>query len=121
MSKINPVITMEGWNVYKDPHGFYCSNNGKTLWFTAEYRKGTYFSIESYSDGKRCYTAQRYFYKLIPLVREMTFELLKHGALWDYNNNCPALETYKKDIRPYYQNCKEKGIETSDFLESLFN
>ena len=124
MSKINPVITVNGWNVYSEPHGFYCANNGKTIWFTAEYRKGTYFNVKSYSDGKRCYTAERYFYKLIPLVREMAFELLKAGKRWDYKNNRPALESYKKDIAPYYNKCKENGLSfygDAEFLEILFN
>lgn len=123
MSKINPIITVDGWNVYNEPHGFYCNNNGKTLWFTAEYKNGLYFQIKSYSDGKRCYTAQRYMYKVIPLVREMAFNLLKAGALWDYKNGCPALESYKKDVAPYYHKCKENGLSLygdAEFLESLF-
>ena len=121
MKKIKPVLTIDGWNVYNEPHGFYCSNNGKTLWFTAEYRNGTYFQIKSYFDGKRAYQAAKYHYKLIPLVQEITFKLLTKGVLWDYKNNCPALETYKKDMYPYYQKCKEKGLETSLFLDSLYS
>ena len=120
MTKINPIITVDGWNVYGESHGFYCVNADKTLWFEAEYKNGTYFNIKSYYDGKRVYTAQRYHYKFIPLVQEMTFKLLQAGKLWDYKNQCPALETYKKDMRPYYERCKEKGLETSLFLESLF-
>lgn len=117
---VNHIITVDGWNVYAEPHGFYCANAGKTLWFEAEYRGGMYFNIKSYYDGKRAYTAQRYHYKFIPLVREITFKLLQMGKLWDYKNQCPALETYKKDMRPYYERCKEKGLETSSFLNSLF-
>lgn len=121
MNKIKPACNVNGWNVYNEPHGFYCANNGKTIWFTAEYRNGTYFKIKSYSDGKRTYTSERYFYKIIPLVREMTFELLKNNMLWDYNRQCPALETYKKDMLPYYTKCKEKGLDISPWLESLYD
>ena len=121
MKPIKPACIVNGWNVYNDSHGFYCTNNGKTLYFNAEYRNGTYFKINSYFDGKRCYTAQRYLIKMIPLVQEMTFELLKRGYLWDYKNDVPALETYKKDMFPYYQKCKNKGLETSLFLETLYN
>lgn len=124
MKTIKPACTVDGWNVYNEPHGFYCSNNGQTLWFTAEYRKGTYFKIKSYFDGKRCYTSERYFYKLIPLIQTITFELLKNDLLWDYKNDCPALETYKKDIEPYYRKCKENNLslyKDTAFLESLFN
>lgn len=124
MPKIKPICIVNGWNVYNDPHGFYCANNGKTLWFIAEYRNGTYFKIKSYFDGKRVYQAEKYHYKLIPLVQAITFELLKNNALWDYKNDCPALETYKKDIEPYYRKCKKEGLSLyndTDFLESLFN
>ena len=121
MTKIKPACIVNGWNVYNEPHDFYCANNGKTIWFTAEYKNGTYFKIKSYSDGKRTYIAERYFYKIIPLVQEMTFELLTNGYLWDYKNDCPGLDSYKKDMLPYYEKCKHKGLETSDFLESLYN
>lgn len=121
MKKIDPIITVDGWDIYNNTYGFYCCNNGKTLYFHAEYKNGTYFNIKSYYDGKRCYTAQRYFYKLIPLVQTMTFELLQKNKLWDYKNGCTALETYKKDMLPYYKRCKEKGLETSLFLESLYS
>lgn len=124
MTKIKPICIVNGWNVYQETYGFYCANAGKTLVFNAEYRNGTYFKIKSYFDGKRAYKAERYFYKLIPLVQEMTFELLKNNKLWDYKNDCPALVTYKKDIAPYYYKCKEKGLSLyndTEFLESLFN
>lgn len=120
MTRVKPACIVNEWNVYHEPHGFYCANNGKTIWFTAEYRNGTYFKIKSYSDGKRHYISERYFYKLIPLVQEMTFNLLKNGYLWDYKNDCSALDSYKKDMFPYYQKCKEKGLEISLFLESLY-
>lgn len=124
MKRIEPVLVVDGWNVYKETYGFYCCNNGKTLLFEAEYKNGTYFKIKGYYDGKRSYFAERYFYKLIPLVQKMTFELLKKDQLWDYKNDCPALETYKKYIEPYYRKCKENGLSLyndADFLESLFD
>ena len=120
---IKPILNIDGWNIYKETFGFYCSNNGKTLVFYAEYKNGTYFKINSYFDGKRVYQATKYHYKLIPLVQKMTFELLKNGHLWDYKNGCPALETYKKDIEPYYRKCKEKGLslyDDTEFLDNLF-
>ena len=124
MKKIKPAVIVDGWNVYNETYGFYCSNKGKTLVFQAEYRNGTYFKIDSYFDGKRAYKAQRYFYKLIPLVQNITFELLKNGYLWDYKNDCPGLETYKKDIAPYYRKCKENGLSLyadAEFLDNLFS
>lgn len=120
MKSINPVITVNDWNVYNESYGFYACNNGKTIVFTAEYRNGTYFKIKSYFNGKRAYTAQRYHYKLIPLVQEMTFALLQAGYLWDIKNDCPALETYKKDMLPYYNKCKETGMSIAPWIESLY-
>jgi hypothetical protein len=120
MRKIEPVLIIDGWNVYQETYGFYCANNGKTLVFEAEYRNGTYFKIKSYYDGKRSYFAERYFYKLIPLVQNITFELLKNGCLWDNKNDRPALETYKKGMEAYYKKCKELGLETGDFLDNLY-
>ena len=78
------------------------------------------FKIKSYFDGKRAYQAQKYHYKLIPLVQEITFELLKKDALWDYKNDCPALKTYKRDMYPYYAQSKEKNIDPGLFLTGLF-
>lgn len=102
---------------------FYACNGGYSIHFQGEYRNGSYFKILSYYDMhlKRCYTVQRYFYKIIPLVREMTFELLKNNMLWDYNRQCPALETYKKDMLPYYTKCTEKGLDIDPWFESLYN
>lgn len=69
---------------------------------------------------KRCYRAQRYFYTIIPLVREFAFELLKRGMLWDYNKQVSALETYKKDMYSYHIKCKEKGVSVEPWIESLY-
>lgn len=48
MTRIKPACIVNEWNVYYEPYGFYCANNGKTILFTAEYRNGTYFKIKSY-------------------------------------------------------------------------
>ena len=124
MRKFKPLVTVEGWNVYREPWGFYCANNGKTLGFTAEYRNGLYSKLLSYYDGKRAYHAQRYLIKMIPLVSKIAFELLKNNELWDEKNDCPALDTYKKDIEPYYRKCIDKGLplyNDTEFLNNLFN
>ena len=100
---------------------FYACNGLHSIHFTAEYKNGIYFNVSNYYDIhlNRCYTASRYLIKIIPLVGEMTFELLKNGWLWDYKNNVPALETYKKDIAPYYKKCMEKGISLYDDIDFL--
>lgn len=120
MKKIDPILVFDGWNIYKELHGFYCANNGKTIWFDAEYTYGTRFKIHSFSDGKRCYTSPRYFSKIIPLVREMTFELLKNDCLWDNAHDCNGLISYKKDMLPYYMKCKEKGLAIAAWFENLY-
>ena len=91
--------------------------------FIFKLNTGTEVILKFYYDMhlKRCYTAQRYFYKIIPLVREMTFELLKNNMLWDYNRQCQALKTYKKDMLPYYTKCTEKGLDIDQWFESLYN
>lgn len=121
---IKPAATFDGWNIYNETYGFYCAKEGKTILFHAEYRKGLYWKIDGYYDGKRSYQATRYLTKLQGLVRDMAFELLKNGCLWDEINDCPALDSYKKDIEPYYRKCKEKGLSLyndAEFLDSLFN
>ena len=120
MKKIDPILVFDGWSIYKEPNGFYCANDGKTIWFDSEYTYGTRFKIHSFSDGKRCYTSPRYFYKIIPLVREITFELLKNGHLWDNAHDCNGLISYKKDMLPYYMRCKEKGLAIDGWFENLY-
>lgn len=118
-------LTINNWIIGENGHGlFIARNNDQVIIFQAEYKNGTYFKITSYCDNNRCYTAERYFYKLIPLVQQFTFELLKNGSLWDYKNNVPALETYKKDIEPYYRKCIENNLPLYDdkqFLDQLFS
>lgn len=59
------------------------ANEGVT--FTAEYRnKGSYFKFRSAWKNNRTYSAWRYSYKYIPLMREATFEIAKHDGLYDY-------------------------------------
>ena len=119
-------LKFNNWIIHENmPSDFYACNGGESIHFQAEYKCGTYFKILSYYDmhTKRCYTAERYHYKIIPLVRSMTFELLKNGFLWDYKCNCPALETYKKDIKPYYDKCMKLGLSLGNdenFLNDLF-
>lgn len=118
-------LKVDNWNITVNGcDQFVARSKDQVIIFQAEYKNGTYFKITSYCDGNRCYTAQRYFYKLIPLVQQFTFELLKNGSLWDYKNNVPALVTYKKDITPYYNECIKKGLPLygdAEFLHGLFN
>lgn len=117
-------LRINDWKIVENVgSGFYVCNGRNSIYFRAEYKGGLYFKILSYYSiqQKRCYTAERYFYKIIPIVRELAFELLKRGMLWDYNNQVPALETYKKDMFAYYSKCKEKGLSVEPWLESLYN
>jgi hypothetical protein len=115
-------LNFNGWRITDNTYGFYACNGTHTIFFKAEYKNGLYFNIVSYVDvqKKRTYTNQRYHYKLLPLVREMTVELLKNGWIWDYQNQTVGLNTYKKDIEPYYRKCKKLGLEVADWLENLF-
>lgn len=122
--KLAHHVIIDGWKVFNDPHGFRACKDGKVIWFTAEYKNGTYFKIKYYNDGTRNYYAERYFYKLIGTVQMLAFELLKQGMLWDYKNDCNALESYKKGIRPYYEKCIANNLplyDDADFLNNLFN
>lgn len=117
-------MTINNYNVHESvPSSFRAISGKNGIYFTAEYKNGLYFNIKSVWNEKRTYTAQRYTYKYIGVVREIAFELLKAGKLWDYVNGCPALETYKKDIKPYYDKCKANGLSMyadADFMTSLF-
>lgn len=114
------------WTIHENAGSqFYACNGTHTISFTAEYKGGTYTRIRSYCDvvKNRCYQSPRYTNKVVPLVQEMAFELLKHGMLWDYNNQCGALETYKRDIESYYRKCKALGLslyDDTEFLDRLF-
>lgn len=52
-----------------------------------EWKNGSYFKIKSITKNGRCYQAQRYHYKYIPLVKEATFEIYKTTGLYDYTNH----------------------------------
>ena len=117
-------LHINDWKIVENAGSdFYACNGRNSIHFLAEYKGGLYFKILAYYNmqQKRCYSAQRYFYTIIPLVREFAFELLKRGMLWDYNKQVPALETYKKDMFAYYTKCKEKGLSVEPWLESLYN
>lgn len=66
--------------------------NGVRIHFECEWKGGSYFKIKSVTKNGKCYQAQRYHYKYIPLVREATFVIAKEDGLWDYKNN--ELHTY---------------------------
>lgn len=77
------------WNVDLScpPPLYRATHNGKEIFFHAEYRFGMYFRIKSISYGGKTYTADRYQYKFIPLVRELVFEIWKSEGLYDYGKN----------------------------------
>lgn len=104
---------------------FRAVNDELIILFEAEYKKGLYYKIRSVTTIKndRTYTAWRYFHKYYHSIMNISFELLKNNYLWDYQNNQEALITYKKDIEPYYKECKELGLSfygDEAFLEELF-
>ena len=56
--------------------------------FEAEIRgKGTYFKYRSSSDGKRGYSAWRYSYKWIPIMREATYLIATKDGLYSYETD----------------------------------
>jgi hypothetical protein len=124
--KINKPLIYKEWKITEVNNPIFKANNGDyVITFEVEYKYGMYDKIKGVYDinKNRYYTAERYFYKYIPLIREIAFDLLKNNLLWDYVNNCTALTTYKKDIAKYYYICKEKGLSLygdTEFLDSLF-
>lgn len=116
---------MENWILQENIGGcnfrIFNPETKEHIYFTAEYKNGTYCKVLSAwkTDG-RVYQAQRYLYKYIHIAQEYAFELLKSGELWDYNNQVPALESYKKDIKPYYEKCKKLELSIEPFLCELF-
>ena len=104
---------------------FRAINDDYIITFESEYKSGVYSKIKSVYNKKnnRAYTAQRYFYKFIGEIQTISNSMLRRGWLWDYKNNVPALQTYKKDIAPYYYKCKAAGLpvyKDQRFLEVLF-
>lgn len=103
------------WKIYHIMGGckFYVENENVRICFNAEGRSGsTYTKIESvWNKAKdRVYTAQRYQYKYLSLVSEAGYILAKNDYLWDYEQQCPLIETRKKALKPYYGKCEELGI-----------
>lgn len=69
---------------------FRAIGNGIEIFFQAEGRNGgTYFHIKSVTKNGRTYTAQRYHYPYIAIVREASFILRQNNELWDYVKQCP--------------------------------
>lgn len=90
---------------------FVARKGNLTIRFIAEGRNGgTYTRIETVTNKNRCYTAQRYHYKYVGIVQSIGHELLMKNLLWDYIEQCPALESYEKAIKPYHDKCKQLGI-----------
>ena len=90
---------------------FVARKDDLTIRFVAEGRNGgTYTRIEAVTTNGKCYTAQRYHYKYVGIVQSIGYQLLMNNMLWDYVDQCPALESYEKAIKPYHDRCKELGI-----------
>lgn len=63
-------------------------NDTVSIVIQAEWKNGgSYFKIKSVSYRQRTYTAQRYFYRWIPICREATYKIAKENGLWDYTEN----------------------------------
>ena len=121
----NPLI-YQGWTITEvDSCLFKAYNDDVGILFEAEYDNGLCYKIKSIHTKKndRVYTAWRYHLKYYSAVCDISFELLKNNYLWDYQNNQTALKSYKKDITPYYNECKRLGLSFYDdvaFIEDLF-
>lgn len=93
----NKPVNIAGYSVYDMNGGrFRAVNQDRIILFTAEGRSGgLYFNVDSYTDNAtdRCYRAQRYLYKLIPIVRAFAFYLADNDYLWDYKEQKPLTET----------------------------
>lgn len=93
----NQAVTIAGYSVYAINGGrFRAVNQDRIILFTAEGRNGgLYFNVDSYTDKAtgRCYRAQRYLYKHIPIVRAFAFYLADNDYLWDYKAQKPLAET----------------------------
>ena len=120
-----PLIHWD-WCIRQINGSRFTANNGEvTITFEAEYKNGLYYKIICVHnhDSNRTYSALRYFNKYYRHIVPISFVLFKKNYLWDYQNNQSALKTYKKDITPYYNRCKELGLSFYDdepFIEELF-
>lgn len=54
--------------------------------FTTEYRNGTYFKFRSAWKGSRGYSATRYSYKWIPIMREAAYLIARTEGLYCYTD-----------------------------------
>lgn len=93
----NKPVIIAGYSVYDINGGqFRAVNADRVILFTAEGQNGgLYFNVNSYTckTTGRCYHAQRYLYKYIPLVRAFAFYLADNNYLWDYKEQKPLTET----------------------------
>lgn len=72
---------------------FTATTNDYSIYFKAEGRNGgLYFNIISVTYNNKTYKAQRYHYKYIIVVREISIKLRKNNYLWDYVQQKPLLE-----------------------------
>lgn len=72
-------ITAPAYRIYNDTVSI-------VIW--AEWKNGgSYFQIKRVSYKQRTYTAQRYFYKWVPICREATYKIAQENGLWDYTEN----------------------------------
>lgn len=62
-------------------------NKDTAIVITVEWRNGSYFKFRSASYNGRSYSAQRYSYKWISLMREATFLIAQTDGLYDYEHD----------------------------------
>ena len=121
----SPLI-YQGWTITEvDSSLFKAYNDEVGILFGCEYYNGLCYKIKTIHNKKndRIYKASRYHLKYYPIVCNIAYELLKGNYLWDYQYNQLALKSYKKDITPYYNECKRLGLSFYDdvaFIEDLF-
>lgn len=98
LTEFNPLLYL-GWNIAEIGGGKFKAwrgNGYKSITFEVDYTTGLYFKIISLYDNGRHYRAQRFLYKYLILVRELSYKLLLNNSVWSYAHNVPALALHKK-------------------------
>lgn len=94
--KLNTSMEVNGKNfILNGGQGgrFTATTNDYSLYFNAEGRDGgLYFNIISVTYNNKTYISQRYHYKYIPIVRDISIKLKENNYLWDYIQQKPLLE-----------------------------
>lgn len=106
------IITLNNkkYKIYQSIYGFkIVIDKNAYICFEADGKNGGLcFKIKTLVKNNRAYTAQRYLYKYIPFIREISFILCINNYLWDYELNEPLMESrekrgYNKNFSDYTQ------------------